>query len=54
MLKTECADISDGEGKLVGNKLRIAILLCRKFVYRYHDSLADVDELIVSKEIVEM
>lgn len=52
MLKTEFADISDWAGKLVGNVLRIAGLLCRASVYRCHDFLADEDELIVSKEIM--
>lgn len=52
MLKTEFADISDWAGKLVGNVLRIAGLLCRASVYRCHDFLADVDELIVSEEVM--
>ena len=53
LLKTEFADISDWAGKLVGNVLRIAGLLCRASVYRCYDFLADGDELIVSKEIME-
>lgn len=53
MLKTEFADISDWAGKLVGNVLRIAGLLCRASVYRCHDFLADVEELIVSEDIMK-
>lgn len=53
MLKTEFADISDWAGKLVGNVLRIAGLLCRASVYRCHDFLAGVEELIVSEEIMQ-
>lgn len=49
MLKAEFADISDWAGKLVGNVLRIAGLLCRASVYRCHDFLADVEELISEK-----
>mgnify|MGYP000867627598 CR=1 FL=1 len=49
----KAVDISDWAGKLVGNVLRIAGLLCRASVYRCHDFLADVDELIVSKETME-
>lgn len=53
LLKTEFADISDWAGKLVGNVLRIAGLLCRASVYRSHDFLTDVERLIVSEEIIQ-
>ncbi|MCD2492960.1 DUF3987 domain-containing protein [Lacrimispora sp. NSJ-141] len=52
-LKTEFADISDWAGKLVGNVLRIAGLLCRASVYRCHDFLAVADELIVDAETMQ-
>ena len=53
LLKTEFADISDWAGKLVGNVLRIAGLLCRASVFRCHDFWADIDALEVSKEIMQ-
>ena len=53
LLKTEFADISDWAGKLVGNVLRIAGLLCRASVFRCHDFWADIDALVVSKEIMQ-
>lgn len=47
-LKSEYAEIADWVGKLVGNTLRIAGLLCRADTYRAHEFLADTDTLSVS------
>jgi len=47
MLVRELADISDWAGKLVGNTLRIAGLLCRASVIRCHDFLDKPDPLVV-------
>lgn len=52
MLKTEYAEISDWAGKLVGNILRIAGLLCRASVYRDHTFLAVNESLVVTEEIM--
>lgn len=53
LLKTEYADITDWAGKLVGNILRVAGLLCRASVYRCHDFLADNTDLVVSEEVMK-
>lgn len=51
MLKEEYADITDWAGKLVGNTVRIAGLLCRAAVHRGHDFLLeDPDPLIVDEQ----
>lgn len=47
-MKTKYADIADWVGKLVGNTLRIAGLLCRAEVYRMPDFLSKNEPLIVS------
>ena len=47
-MKAEYAEIADWVGKLVGNTLRIAGLLCRADVYRAPDFLSDDDPLTVS------
>ncbi|MBR1567221.1 MAG: DUF3987 domain-containing protein [Oscillospiraceae bacterium] len=49
-LKTDYADIADWVGKLVGNTLRIAGLLCRADVYRTPEFLSENDRLAVSGE----
>lgn len=46
-LKDEYQDISDWAGKLVGNILRIAALICRANVTRCHDLLVIRDSLVV-------
>ena len=46
-LKTDYAEIADWAGKLVGNTLRIAGLLCRAGVYRAPEFLNDDDALVV-------
>jgi len=51
-LNNEYADISDWAGKLVGNTLRIAGLLCRASVERYEAFLDEPEPLIVSGEIM--
>ena len=48
-LQREYTDIADWAGKLVGNILRIAALLCRASGYRNHD-LLDVPEKLVVDE----
>lgn len=52
-LKAAYADIADWAGKLVGNTLRIAALLCRASVTRDHDFLAVPQPLVVSGEVME-
>ncbi|MEE5994137.1 MAG: DUF3987 domain-containing protein [Oscillospiraceae bacterium] len=53
-LVTDYAEMADWAGKLIGNTLRIAGLLCRASVYRDFDFLSDDDEpLIVSQQIME-
>ena len=47
-LKTDYAEISDWAGKLVGNTLRIAGLLCRVGVYRAPEFLSENEHLEVS------
>ena len=47
-LKTDYAEISDWAGKLVGNTLRIAGLLCRAGVYRAPEFLNENEPLTVS------
>ncbi len=51
-LKSEYADIAEWAGKLVGNTLRIAGLLCRASVERDHDFLSDDEPLVISEEIM--
>ena len=46
-LAGDLAEMSDWAGKLVGNVLRIAGLLCRAGVFRSHDFLDDSDPLVV-------
>ena len=52
-MKTDYADIADWAGKLVGNTLRIAGLLCRAGSYRASDFLPDNEALTVSGETME-
>ena len=47
-MKTDYAEIADWAGKLVGNTLRIAGLLCRAGVYRSPEFLSENDALSVS------
>ena len=47
-LKTDYSEIAEWAGKLVGNTLRIAGLLCRAGVYRDEDFLGDNEPLVVS------
>ena len=49
----EFAEIADWCGKLVGNTLRIAGLLCRSQVYRDHDFLDEVEPLIVDEQTMK-
>lgn len=49
-LKNEYAEIADWVGKLVGNTLRIAGLLCRAGVYRSSEFLTKNEALVVSGE----
>lgn len=49
-MKAEYAEIADWVGKLVGNTLRIAGLLCRAGVYRTPEFLTENDRLVVSGE----
>ena len=46
-LAGDLAEMSDWAGKLVGNVLRMAGLLCRAGVYRSHDFMDDSDPLVV-------
>lgn len=48
-LVTDYADMSDWAGKLVGNVLRLAGLLCRAGVYRDHEFLGVNDALVVDE-----
>ena len=52
-LVKELALMTDWAGKLVGNVLRIAGLLCRAEVYRDYDFLEDPEPLEVSAETME-
>jgi hypothetical protein len=52
-LIAEYAEMSDWVGKLVGNTLRIAGLLCRAQVYRADDFLVDYDPLVVDGETMK-
>ena len=52
-LKGEYSEIADWCGKLVGNVLRIAGLLCRADVYRAEEFLSENEPLIVSEETME-
>ena len=47
-LKTDYAEIADWVGKLVGNTLRMAGLLCRADVYRAPEFLTENEHLVVS------
>ena len=49
-LKAEYAEMADWVGKLIGNTLRIAGLLCRAGVYRAPEFLTENDALVVSAE----
>ncbi|WP_051600555.1 YfjI family protein [Eubacterium sp. AB3007] len=49
-LKKDYTEISDWAGKLVGNTLRIAGLLCRASVYRSEDFLRDHEYLVVDEK----
>lgn len=49
-MKTDYAEIADWAGKLVGNTLRIAGILCRASVYREPDFLGENEALVVSGE----
>ena len=51
-IRVEYAEIADWVGKLVGNTLRIAGLLCRASVYRSPEFLTENDPLVVSGEIM--
>ncbi len=46
-LAGDLAEMSDWAGKLVGNVLRMAGLLCRAGVFRSHDFMDDADPLVV-------
>lgn len=52
-LVKEYAEIADWCGKLAGNVLRIAGLLCRAGVYRSHDFLDDPELLVVDGQTME-
>lgn len=52
-LRKEYADIADWAGKLTGNILRIAGLLCRASVYRSHDFLDDPEPLVVDGQTMD-
>ena len=52
-LAGDLAEMSDWAGKLVGNVLRIAGLLCRAGVFRSHDFLDDSDPLVVDGQKME-
>ena len=49
----EYSDISDWAGKLVGNTMRIAALLCRADVMLSHDFLEEEQQLIVDGKTME-
>lgn len=51
-LKKEYAEIADWAGKLVGNTLRIAGLLCRAGISRAEDFLTETEELVVGGGIM--
>jgi hypothetical protein len=46
----DLAEMADWAGKLVGNVLRIAGLLCRASVFRDHDFMVDNEELVVDEK----
>lgn len=52
-LTGDLAEMSDWGGKLVGNTLRIAGLLCRAGVYRDHDFLEEPEPLAVDGRTME-
>ena len=52
-IKTDYAEIADWAGKLVGNTLRIAGLLCRASVFRAPEFLTVNEPLVVSGETME-
>lgn len=51
-MKAEYAEIADWAGKLIGNTLRIAGLLCRAGVYRAAEFLNENDPLVVTGQIM--
>jgi hypothetical protein len=53
LLVTRYADIADWCGKLIGNTLRIAGLLCRADVDRCFDFLSVNEPLVVSEDVME-
>ena len=53
LLVTDLSEMSDWAGKLVGNTLRLAGLLCRAGTYRSHDFLEEPAPLVVGKETME-
>ncbi|MCR5811568.1 MAG: DUF3987 domain-containing protein [Lachnospiraceae bacterium] len=52
-MKTDYTEIADWAGKLVGNTLRIAGLLCRASVYRVEEFLTENDPLVVNGETMK-
>lgn len=52
-MKYEYAEIADWTGKLIGNTLRIAGILCRASTYRMTDFLYENDPLVFSGETME-
>ena len=52
-LATEYAEIADWAGKLVGNTVRIAALLCRAGIYLSHDFLDDPEDLVVDARTMQ-
>ena len=53
LLVTDLSEMSDWAGKLVGNTLRLAGLLCRAGIYRSHDFLDEPDPLVVDRGTME-
>ena len=51
-MKTEYAEIADWVGKLVGNTLRIAGLLCRAGVFLAPEFLSEKSTLVISAEVM--
>lgn len=52
-LTGEYAEIADWAGKLVGNTMRLAALLCRASVMVSHEFLEDEPELVVDASVME-
>ena len=50
LLVSDLVEMSDWAGKLVGNTLRLAGLLCRAGTYRSHEFMDDPDPLVVDGE----